>query len=152
MPLLICKVDKELVIPPKMRGIFPNEETLRIKFTANKPTSVPDYVASYYIKNYPRIYWLSEKQPPKPEANQRPETTAGKKNESDFDAIEWIATNIETYEEAVQELDRQKLFQVCKVLRFKNYINQKDDRLRERIIQDIKIKNKQSEEIGKEAE
>jgi hypothetical protein len=53
---MVSKVDKTLVIPPKMKNIFPNEKEMVIKFTAGVPVEVPTYVLNYYTKNRPQVF------------------------------------------------------------------------------------------------
>ncbi len=130
-----------------MRGIFPNKETLIIDLPAGKPVNVPDYVAKYFIKNRPQRYRYANEPAPVETENIPQET-----NEIKFNPVEFLQNNYLRIEEALQPLKRKELLTVGKQLGLKGIFNQKDNRIIERIVVDIKTKEKQQEELDKHKE
>jgi hypothetical protein len=140
---IISKVDKHLVVTPRMRGL-PNEEELRIDLPADQPVEVPDYIANYYIKNYPHVYRL--------EGQQAQEDATGENNSiqtNPFDPLNFLEMNYSRIEEASKSLEKKELLAVAKVLKLNGAYNQKTDRIIERIVQDVKVKQEQQEELEK---
>lgn len=143
MPLIIAKVTKRLVIPKKMRGIFPNEKELIIDLPEGVPVEVPKFVADYYIKNRPHIYRLaSEPEPVTPPAATDPDKDT-------FMPLEFIEQNYNSIGEALKGLPRIHLLRVGNALKLGGVHMQKDDRIIERIVFDINAKQKQQEELEK---
>ncbi len=144
MPYIISKVEKRLVIPPKMRGIFPNKETLTIDLPAGKAVNVPKYVADYYTKNRPHVYRYANV--PEPTKEPIPQATA----EIKFDPVEFLEANYSQMEEALQTLtERKNILAVGTKLGLTGIFKQKNERIKERILQDIAVKNRQQEELNK---
>jgi hypothetical protein len=142
MPLIIAKVTKKLIIPRKMRGIFPNEKELIIDLPAGVPTEVPKYVADYYIENRPHIYRLATD--PAPIEPEKPNT-----EKVIFDPIEFMAQNYNNIGPALKELNRAQLLKVGNSLKLFGIHKQPDDRIIERIVYDIATKENQQAEKTK---
>lgn len=145
MPYMISKVDITLDIPPKMRGIFPNEKRLLIPLKAGEPTPVPDYVLKYYTKNRPRVYRDAKLPEPAAAIQESP-----KPQKQKFDPVEFLEQNYNRIEEALKSLeDRRDILAVGKTLGLKNIHTQKSERVIERIIHDVEVKNRSQEELQK---
>jgi hypothetical protein len=56
MATLTSTVTQNLIIPKKMRGLFPNESTFAIALVANTPKTVPEYVARYFAQMRPHVF------------------------------------------------------------------------------------------------
>lgn len=143
MPKIISKIDTILIIPPYMRKKFPNKEELIIEFKAEEPTEVPDYVADYYTdkKNYGGKIFRRSNEPKPPEPIKEPEPEK-------FDPIEWISNNYQNIEEAVKQLDWNDLRAVAKAMKMKS-TGIARERLEEKIVYDVAVKEKQQEELEK---
>lgn len=142
MPLIIAKVAKRLIIPRKMRGIFPNEKELIIDLPAGVPVEVPDYVLNYYTKNRPHIFRLASEPEPiiEPEVDTEP---------TRFNPIEFIEQNYSNIKEPLEGLKRRELNLVATQMKLTGFYNQKAERVIERIVFDINAKQKQQEELEK---
>lgn len=142
---LICKVDKLLVIPPYMRG-FPNKEEITLDLKAGIPEEVPEYVANFYVKNYPNIYAssieefskISEDVPLMPPAE--PEV---------FSPTDFLINNAHNMEIGLNGLKRMELMAVAKSLNLTGYHQQKSTEIINRIIHDLAVKERQQEEFNK---
>jgi hypothetical protein len=130
-----------------MRGIFPNEKQLVIELHAGEPKEVPDYVAKYYVKNYPHVYRYTNQ--PKPEEVIIPKE---KEKEIKFDPVGFLELNYQRVEEALKALDRKEVLLVGKSLNLTGIYNQATQRVIDRIVQDIEMRNKQAEELAKHKE
>lgn len=146
MAELVCTVDKRLVIPPKMRGIFPNEDELVIEFTAGEPKEVPKYVADYFTKNYPHVYQDTGKPEPKKSVLEPEPKEEVPKEE--FDPIEWLEINYTNIKEGLGDLTWQQIQKVASTMKLKTFGKNKE-RVIEMIAHDIKVKERQNEELGK---
>lgn len=144
---IISKVEKTLDIPPHMRGLFPNKERIVIYLQAGQPTSVPDYVAKYFTKNRPHVYRYANEPAP---VENTPEEGNKEENKFDFDPVEFLELNYSRIEEAMQTLtQRKEILAIGNKLGLKGIFNQKNERIIERIIVDVKAKQKQQEELDK---
>jgi len=143
MPYIVSKINIRLDIPKKMRGIFPNEERLIIDLIAGEPKKVPDYVAKYYTSNRPHVYRYADKQfeeEPKEEIPTR---------EDIFDPVSFLELNFARIDEALKQLPRKNVLAVAVTLNLTGIYRQKTERIIERIVHDIEMKNKQTEELEK---
>ena len=143
MPFMVSKINKRLIIPPKMRNKFPNEERLIIDLVAGEPKNVPDYVAKYYTSNRPHVYRYADKQfeeEPKEEITTR---------EDEFDPVSFLELNYARIDEALKQLPRKNILAVAVTLNLTGIYRQKTERVIERIVHDIEMKNKQTEELEK---
>src|ERR1017187_9907882 len=102
MPLIIAKVAKRLVIPKRMRGIFPNEKELIIDLPEGVPVEVPKFVADYYTKNRPHIFRLASE--PAPVETVQTDTEPAR-----FNPIEFIEQNYSNIKEPLEGLKRREL-------------------------------------------
>ena len=143
MPLIISKVDKQLVINPKMRGIFPNEKTLRINLPAGQEVEVPDYVLEYYTKHYPHIYRAAG------EIEIDEDSKEEEYGVTEFDPVTFLQINYSRIEEALNGLERKELLSIGKVLKLNSLQRQGNDRIIERIVQDINVKQAQQKKLEK---
>lgn len=143
MPKIISKIDTTLTIPPYMRKKFPNKEELKIDFKAETPVEVPEFVAEYYTdkKNYgSKIFRLAnEPKPAEPVKEPEPER---------FDPVEWISDNYQNVEESIKQLDWNQLRAVAKTMKM-NSTGISRERLEEKIVYDVAVKEKQQEELEK---
>ena len=141
---MVSKIDIRLDIPPKMRGIFPNEERLLIDLKAGEPTEVPKYVLDYYTKNRPHVYHDVKKTEIEAEPEDKP-TIKPK-----FDPLEFRESYYSQIEEGLQTVsDWRDLQNIAKTLGLKGAHKQTKERVIERIIHDVKVKNTQREELDK---
>jgi len=144
MPKLVSKIDIQLNIPPKMRGIFPNEERLIIDLRAGEPTEVPKYVLDYYTKNRPHVYRDAKKSEPETEHEEK--ATPKPK----FDPLKFLETYYNQIEEGIQTVsDWRDLLSIAKTLGLKGAHKQTKERVIERIIHDVDVKNAQREKLDK---
>lgn len=142
MQTIISKVDRVLTIPPYMRGKFPNKETLKIEFKAEVPQEVPDYVAEYYTRNWGKIFRYADQ-----EAIPEEQSKESEDNEEDtFQPLEWLEVNYSNVEEAIKQLKWREVQAVSKALNINSY-GQSRERVEDRIVHDIAVKNKQQEEM-----
>lgn len=146
--MLISNVDKDLVIPPKMRGLFPNETTLRIHLPAGVPTPVPDYVGEYFVKNWAKKFRIEGM--PIPEEPEIPAVQESPKIK--FDPIEFVQTHYQNIGEPLKDLKRLDLFAVAKTMGLTHYNKDSDDEIRRRIVHDVKVQNEQEKELEKHKE
>lgn len=137
MPNIISKIDIQLVIPPKMRGIFPNERTMKLDFEAGVAKEVPEYVAKYYTSNKPKIFRYEDAE--LPEEDETIEEPAVKKRRK-FDPIEFLELNYLNINEALIQLERKEVIAVAEKLGLKSIRRQTNERIIERIMQDIKMR------------
>lgn len=146
MKKIISRADKVLVIPPKWK--FPNKDKLVIELEAKKPIEVPDYIADYYIKNYPHIYRLADERESSegvtgdiPSGEEPYETNDTNEQKGEFNPIEFLEINHDRLEIALNELEKKNLILTAKALGLKKVENQSNERIIERIIHDIKVKS-----------
>jgi hypothetical protein len=144
MPYIVSKINIRLDIPKKMRGIFPNEERLIIDLVAGEPKKVPDYVAKYYTSNRPHVYRYADKQ-----FEEEPKENIPTKSEDNFNPVSFLELNYAQIDEALKQLPRKNVLAVAVTLKLTGVHKQKTDRVIERIVQDIEVKNKQNEELAK---
>lgn len=141
---IISTIDITLQIPPKMRGIFPNEKPLLIPLKKDVPTEVPDYVAKYYTQNRPHVYRLASEPKPEPEKPEKPENDPPK-----FDPVQWLEFNADNIDEAILQLERKDLLMVGKALNLTGIYQQKTERVQERVINDVKVRQKHEGDLAK---
>lgn len=148
MPNIISKIDIQLVIPPKMRGIFPNEKTMRIDFEAETPKEVPDYVAKYYTSNKAKIFRYEDAElSEEDEETEKVEVKRPRK----FDPLEFLEMNYLNIQDALIQEERKNVIAVAEKLGLKSVRRQQTDRIIERIVKDIKIREViKDEESGEE--
>lgn len=146
MPNMIATIDTTLRIPPYFKGLT-DEDALIIEMKAETPTEVSEKVLEYYTKNRPKVFRKEGK--PKP-VEQKP-LTEGKTLPGIFDPIKFLTDNHENIKEALENLEppvRDKIFAIAKFLRLKDYVIQSTARIKERIVYDIDVKNKQAQKLN----
>jgi hypothetical protein len=145
MALIISSIDTTLKIPPMFRGLT-GAKPLEISFIKGEPTEVSKKIAEYYTANWAKKFKYAHQ--PEPEPFYKP----GEINNelpSVFDPEAFLQENFNNISQAVSELKKKELNEICKVLRLKDYVTQSAERLRERITNDIETKLKQEEELNK---
>lgn len=143
MAKIISKIDIELKIPPYFKGLT-GRDWLTIEFKKGEPKEVSEKVAEYYTRSQPKKFKYAEQEDfefYKPEEITEPP--------AEFDANEFFEKNVENIEEAINAItERKPLFAICKFMGLTNYVTQSKERLKERIISDIKIHKEQQEKLG----
>src|SRR3990167_555296 len=119
MSLLVCNVEKTLVIP-KRKTSFPNEEDLVYKFKAGVPLEVIDEVADSYSKTYPKIYKIVTNKE-KIEVEVKKEVKEVKT--LDFDPVKFLEVNPAATEEVLKGLKQSELLSLCEVLELTTHPN-----------------------------
>jgi hypothetical protein len=144
MPKMVSKIDIVLQIPPKMRGIFPNETALNIELKAGQPIEVPGYVLKYYTATRPHVYTDAS------DAKETiPTPQAPPKKEVPFNPEDWLNDNYTIIEEAAPLLDRKQLMAIGKYMRLNGCHKQTSTRVVERIIQDVAMRKAQADKLDK---
>lgn len=143
MSYIVSTIDITIRIPKKMRGIFPNEKPILIELKKEVPAEVPDYVAKYFIKSRPHVYRYASEPKPEPivEVSTRPKDA--------FDPLKFLEENYTNIEDALKTLNEDDLHNVAKTIKLTHFWKQKPDRIIERIVHDIKVKEDQKQEIIK---
>lgn len=142
MALIVTTFDHTLKIPPHFKGLV-GKDWFEKELKANEPTDLPDKIAEYYTKNWGKKYryaYDEEKSIYTPEEIKKGEQEPPK----EFDAMTFLADNYQNIEVAVNEItDRKQLFKIAEALKFSDFVKQKNDRIKERIINDVKVKTSQ---------
>lgn len=148
MVQIIAKATTTLKIPPNFKGLT-GREWLIIEFEAGVPTEVSDKVAEYYTKNWDKKFKYATD-----ESESELENDGSEDDEPiEFDPIDFLEKNYDKVDEAINELtNRKELLALCKALRFNSYVKQSNERLKERIINDIAKKKELDAEINKGSE
>lgn len=142
MANIISKIDTKLIIPPHFKSLT-GKKALEIEFKAGKVKEVPDNIAEYYTKSRPHVFRYADEEVIWNEENNGKEEEV---SEEEFDAQEFFDKNVDRIEEAIQNItDRKQLFAISKFIGLTNYGNQSNERIKERIINDIKIQKEVAE-------
>jgi len=148
MAKIISKIDTILQIPANFKNLT-GKEPLTIKLIAEEPKEVPDNILAHYTKHRPHVFRKEgEPELEKPQGGNIEDLPLA------FDPIEFITNNYENIESGLETLEdpiRPKLFALCQALKLSGYNTQKNERMKERIVVDIKTKIEQSKKIGEEA-
>lgn len=132
MAFIISKIDTEITFPAWHKA-NPSKNELTVIIKQDEINEVPDLVAERLTKARPHVYrYADEDEKPNAESPTEPE-------ESVFNATEFLAENANNIEEALTNLSRRELFAICKAMKLGNYALLTSERIRERIIKDIKI-------------
>jgi len=141
MALIISKIDTTLKIPPYFKGLA-GKTWLVIEFKKDVPTEVSEKVAEYYTKSRPKIFRY-------PDAEEFILYTEAQKSSEppvEFDALKFFEENAEHIEEEISKLDNKKhLSAICIFMGLTGYVTQSKERLKERILADIKIQKENQE-------
>ena len=150
MGFIISTVDTAIKIPPNFKHLT-GKDPYEVLLKAETPTEVPDKILDYFTKHRPHVFRRGGEQSLKSK-------TPGTKEELDkilaeeFNAEEFLIENHENMAEAIDRLGekaRQKMFKIASLLKLSNYQQQSNDRLKERIVNDIKAKKDHAEKLTK---
>lgn len=145
MAKIISKIDTKLIIPPGFKGLT-GREALEIEFKAGEITEVSDNVAEYYTRSRPKVFRYAEVE----DFQLYTEEEKKEQTPAEFDALKFFEDNVENIEEAIRStIDRKKLFAIAKFMGLTGYVTQDSDRIRERILADIKVQKEQQEKLNK---
>lgn len=145
MGKIISKIDTTLRIPANFKNLT-GKEPLVIELKAEEPTEVPENILNHYTKHRPHVFRRSGE--PAPEAPK-----GGDINDlpKEFDPVGFITENYDSIEAGINTLEdpqRPKLFKLSATLRLSGYHTQSNERIKERIIADIKAKRQQEEKLN----
>lgn len=144
MAKIISKIDTKLIIPPGFKGLT-GRESLEIEFKAGEITEVSERVAEYYTKSRPKVFRYAETE----DFQLYTEEERKEQPPVEFDALKFFEENVDNIEEAIRNLiDRKKLFAVCKFMGLTGYVTQDSERIKERVLADIKIQKEQQEKMS----
>jgi len=157
--ILKSKIDITLSIPAKMRGIFPNKKSMEVKLKAGD-NLVPEYIADYYSESRPhvfsKVYDVGEEIEGTPEIPGQPEPEIPEEPlppVTEFDPVEFLERNYEHIETALEDIGRNDLVKLAKFLKLSKAPNrEKSKTLVNKIIHDIKVKQKQAKELSEHKE
>lgn len=145
MAKIISKIDITLKIPPYFKGLT-GREPLEIGLKAGEITEVTDKIGEYYTRSRPKIFRYAEHE----DFELYTEEEKKEQTPAEFDALKFFEENSENIEEAINGLDNKKqLSALCKFMGLTNYVTQTKERLKERILADIKIQKEQEERLNK---
>jgi len=143
-----------------------NGKDIVINFKAKEPIEIPDDIAEIYTKAYPHIYQFASADD---ENENKDDATSPKgmwispegmddhipsedihkgmdshneKNSTEFDPVDFLEENHSNIEEALLKLGRKELIEIAKILGLSTG-NLKNERLIDKIIQEIKIRDGQ---------
>lgn len=146
MPKIIANIDITLKIPPNFKNLNPSNTWLEIEFTAEEPKEVTQQIADYYTKNRPQVFRKEKAAEVHPmEKIENPPPV------KEFDAVVFLQENYDNISAGLETLEnpvRPKLMTICKLLKFNDFTKQKNERLFERIINDIEAKKKHDEKMS----
>lgn len=149
--LVVTTFDHTLRIPPNFKNLVGREGFVK-ELKAEEPTQLPTKIAEYYVTNWSKKYRYADAQEMET-FTLIPGNDAGNKEKEpkEFDPLQFLEDNFQNIEEAVNALtDRKQIFELAKTLKFgSGYHTQKNDRLKERIINDVKTKNAHQDELEK---
>lgn len=150
MARIVSTFDHTIKIPPGFKKLT-GRESFTQEFKAGEAVEVPDHIAEYYTKNWSKKYRYADAED---ESIYTPEEMAqGENLPKEFDAMKFLEDNFNNIEEAVTGLtDRKQILEIAKVLKFKAAHNQKNEKLKERIVNDIKVKKAHEEKLAKNEE
>jgi len=141
MALIISKIDTTLKIPPFFKGLA-GKSWVVIEFKKEEPKEVPENIAKYYTTSRPKIFRY-------PDAEEFILYTEAQKllePPVEFDALKFFEENAEHIEEEISKLDNKKhLSAICLFMGLTGYVTQSKERLKERILADIKIQKEDQE-------
>lgn len=146
MARIITTFDHTLKIPPHFKKLTGKEWYVK-ELKAGEATEVPDHIAAYYTANWATKYKYAD-------AEEVPfytkEELKEKEKPKEFEAIEFLETNYDNIEDAVNAIeDRGQILEIAKVLKFSGHLKQSNDRLKARIISDITVKKEHEAELAK---
>jgi len=149
MATIYSTFDHTMKIPPNFKGLA-GKGGFTKEFKAGEPVEVPDKIAAYYTKNWSKKYKYAQhiEAPPfyTPEEEKEPEPPKV------FEPLEFLDANYNNIEEALEKVEkREDLLALAKFLRLGSYFKQKNERIKERIIADIKAKKAQQEKLDKQS-
>lgn len=140
---LVSTVDRVLVVP-KTKKRFPNEENLKFSFKAGIPQLVPDWLAVQYSKDYPEIFSIAESGTPKKNLSAPSSITQSPVKEQvddNFDAKEFLNQSHPLTQSKLEERSDKELFAISKVLGMRVAFNIGKSRHIERILGEIEARN-----------
>lgn len=146
---IISKIDTTIRIPANFKHLT-GKQPIEITLKAEEPTEVPENVLEYYTKHRSHVFRKAGE--PKPEELKRPTQEDLDKIVNAFDPVGFIGDYYENIEDGLESLEdpiRPKLFEIAKTLKLNAFVNQKNERIKERIIEDIKAKMEQEAKLNK---
>ncbi len=148
MATIYSTFDHTLKIPPYFKNLTKKDPFVQ-EFKAFEPVEVPNHIAEYYTKNWGNKYrYADEEQLEDIFEEGNPEEYENTNEE--FNALDFLSENDENIEEAIEGLEKkEEIHAIAKFLRLNSYHKQKNERIKERIIEDIKAKKKQQELLDK---
>jgi len=138
MALIISTVNTSIRIGPNFKNLT-GKKPFAIDLKADTPTEVPNHIAAYFTSNRPHVYRYANEPAPKKKEGGVLTTTGLPKGE--FDPVDFIDENADDIENAVNALTkRDEIYAIAKLFKLGGAHKQKIDRLKERILTDIKAK------------
>ena len=154
MGYIISKITTEITFPPYHR-INQSRKPLTIHIKKDEINELDDEICKFLTTSRPHVYrYADEEEVPFSDIEDY-------ENDRGFNAKHFLIENADNIESALLQINRKELFEVCKALKLNNYFSQTNERIRERIINDIRIQSanipvsfevKTSEEQGEKSE
>ena len=143
MAKIISKIDTKLMIPPGFKGLA-GREAVEIEFKAGQIKEVSDKIADYYTRSRPKVFRFAEQE----DFELYTEEQKKEKVPAEFDAMKFFEETEEHSEEAITSLSNRKhILAVCKLMGLSVNLTQTNDRIKERILSDIKIQKEAEEKL-----
>jgi len=132
MGYIISKITTEITFPPYHK-MNKSRKPLTIHINKDEINELDDEICKFLVTSRPHVYrYADEEEIPFSDVEDY-------ENDKGFNAKHFLIENIDNIENALLQINRKELFAVCKALRLTNYFSQTNERIRERIINDIKI-------------
>lgn len=144
---LVSTVDRVLLVP-KLKRSFTNTEDWEFTFEAGVPVvigdnvadgEIPMEVAKTYSESYPHVFSITSDG----KAKALPETEEPEKTlpDGEFDAVAFLASNLEPTEKGLAALKQKELLAICEVLELSGSPNDSKKILAAKIVQEIKVRS-----------
>lgn len=131
MAYIISKIDTTIVYPP-FHKVNPSRTELTVVIKKDEVNSVDDKIAERLVGARPHVYRYADEE-------EKPIVEHQTQDTPQFNAAEFIAENANNIENALEQLTRRELYEICKFLKLSGYILQSTEHIKERIIKDVKI-------------
>lgn len=138
MSLIIATVDIPIRIGPNFKHLT-GKEPFQADLKAGVAKELPDHIVAYFVQNRPHVYRYANQ--PAPEKKTGGVLTKTGLPKGKFDPLEFVEENTENIEEAINNLKKKdEVYSIAKLLKLKGANKQSINRMKERIITDIKAR------------
>ena len=134
MGYIISKITTEITFPPYHK-MNQNRKPLTIHINKDEINELDDEICKFLVTSRPHVYrYADDEEVPFSDVEDY-------ENDKGFNAKHFLIENVDNIESALLQINRKELFEVCKALRLTNYFTQTNERIRERIINDIRVQS-----------